>query len=326
MISVVMATYNASKFVADAIESIMNQTFQEFELIVADDGSTDNTLDIIKNYAERDSRIRLIELEHQGVSIARNKAIEVAQYSWIAIMDADDIALPSRLEKQITAAIAQPDVVAWGTAVHHINSKGKILSVSRLGPPTKEAFYQQLQDGHVIGLNNPTALLKKEIFYQVGGYNRQFQVAQDLEMFDRMADYGPILALPEPLVLYRVHSQSASMQKFFLQRQNMRYVRARRLARQANILEPTYDEFLEERRQRPLITRTAKYLETLGLFYYRKAGLYFADGHYVASSFFLGTSIILNPSYSIPRVWNQVLRAKTLNLINKASHIFNSDS
>jgi glycosyltransferase involved in cell wall biosynthesis len=316
-----MATYNASKFLANAIESILNQTFQELELIIADDGSTDNTLDIIKNYAERDSRIRIIELEHEGVSIARNRAVEVAQYSWIAVMDADDIALPYRLEKQIAAAVAQPDVVAWGAAVHHINSKGHILSVSRLGPPTKDAFYQQLQNGYVVGLNHPTALLKKEVFDQVGGYSCQFQVAQDLEMFDRMADHGPILALPEPLVLYRVHLHSASMQKFFLQRQNMRYVRARRLARQANLPEPTLDEFLEECRRRPPLARISKYLETLGMFYYRKAGLCFGEGHYIAGSFFLGVSVALNSSYSAPRLWRQVFATETRGFIQKTSHV-----
>jgi glycosyltransferase involved in cell wall biosynthesis len=314
-----MPTYNASKFVAQAIESILNQTFSEFELLIVDDGSTDNTLDIVKSYAEKDDRIRIIQSEHGGPSKARNIAIAAAHYPWIAILDADDIALPHRLETQIKMAKANPDVVAWGAAVHHMNSEGKILSISPLGPKTEEEFYQMRQEGHVVNLNHPTALLKKEIVLRVGGYNPQFLAAQDLELLDRMAEYGPILAISQPLTLYRVHSQSISMQRFFLQRQAMRYVRNRHLARLAGKKEPTFEEYLKECKQRPWLVRLSKQLQTLGMFYYRRAGLSIGEKQYIQGGFYLGISVVLNPQYSIRRLWGQVLSPKTRQTIEKSS-------
>lgn len=317
MISVVMPTYNASKFVGEAVESILNQTYKEFELIIVDDGSTDNTVEIVNRYAQQDNRIRFFKAEHGGASRARNIAIEAVKYPWIAIMDADDIALPQRLEKQINAARANPKVVAWGAAVHHMNSEGKILSVSTLGPKTEEDFYKMRQEGHVVNLNHPTALLNKEIVLKVGGYNPDF-LAEDLELLDRMAQYGPILATPEPLVLYRVHSQSISMQRFFLQRQCMRYVRARHLARLAGKSEPTFEEFIAERQQRSWFVRLKDKLNTYGIFYYRKAGLLVCEKQYLSGSYYLTMSCILNPEYSIRRVWKQVLSSKSRKLLQKS--------
>ncbi|PSO80230.1 MAG: glycosyl transferase family 2 [Cyanobacteria bacterium QH_9_48_43] len=317
MISVIMTTYNTSMFVAPAIESILNQSFEKFELIIVDDGSTDNTLEIVRRYAERDTRIQVIQTEHGGASNARNVGIQASKYPWIAIMDADDISLPNRLEKQITAAKANSKIVALGAAVHHMNSKGEIFSVSRLGPETEEAFYRQRQEGHVVNLNHPTALLNKGVVLKVGGYNPQFKAAQDLELLDRMAEYGPVIALREPLALYRVHSQSISMQRFFLQRHSMRYVRARHLAKLAGKREPSLEDYFEECRQRPLFSRLSKHLKTLGIFYYRKAGLFVCEKQYLQACFYIGMSAALNPKYSIPRVWKQVLSPETRQAIDK---------
>ncbi|WP_071517279.1 glycosyltransferase [Geitlerinema sp. PCC 9228] len=318
MISVVMATYNASRFVGEAIESIIAQTYPHWELIAIDDGSTDNTREILRTYAAQDSRIRIIQAEHGGASRARNLGIQAAQYPWIAVMDADDIALPQRFEKQIQAAQEKPHVVAWGSAFHHINAAGKILSLSHLGPETEKQFYEMRQAGHVVNLNNPTVLLKREIALKVGGYDPHTLAGHDLDLLDRMAAYGPILALPDPLLLYRIHMQSISMQRFFLQRQAMRYVRHRHLARLAG-KDLTLEEYLQQRQQRPAVERAAKYLETLGIFYYRKAGLLVGEANYLSAVFHLGLAIVCNPGYAFPKIWGQVLSPKTRKMVQKSA-------
>ncbi|RAQ42830.1 glycosyltransferase family 2 protein [Limnospira platensis] len=320
MISVVMASYNAEKFIALAIDSIINQTFTEFELIIVDDGSTDGTLDIIKNYEKQDNRIKVIYSDHGGASQARNLGIAAAKHPWIAIMDADDVAVPHRFQRQIETLEKMPNLVGLGSAVHHINSQGDILSISPLGPKTEEEFYQMRQDGHVVNLNHPTALFKKEIVLKVGGYRPDFFPAEDLELMDRMAEYGPILSLPEPLLLYRVHAGSGSMQRFFFQRQVMRYVRTRHVARLEGKPEPTFEEFLQERASWPVLARVSKYFQTLGMFYYRKAGLMVGEKQYFPASFYLGLSVLMNPQYTVPRVWGQVLSPKTRKIIEKSNN------
>jgi glycosyltransferase involved in cell wall biosynthesis len=319
VISVVLPTYNASKFIGLAIESMLKQTYQDFELIVVDDGSTDDTLKQLQVYLKDDVRLRIIPCEHAGLSAALNIGIREAKYPWIARMDADDIALPERLEQQVQAAVAQPRVVAWGTYAYHINSQGKKLGLAKTGPTTEQAFDELRRDGHLIQLIHPTVLLNREVVLAVGGYKSEFEPVEELELFDRMAAYGPTLALPVPLLLYRVHAQSVSMQRFFFQRILMRYVVARHRSRLAGHPDLTLEQFMHDYQHQPWLTRFQRHLRTSGMFYYRKAGLSLGEGHSVQASFYLGLSMLLSPSYSMKRVWQQVLSPKTRQQLRQMS-------
>lgn len=321
MISVIMAAYNASDFIAPAIESILGQTFRNFELIIIDDGSTDNTLEIVRRYLQEDSRIRIIQSNHVGAPCARNLGIYESKYPWIAVMDADDIAMPERFEKQINAATANPNVIAWGSYAHHISATGEVMSLVRQGPVNEDEFYNVWSNGHVPFVIHPTALIKKEIFLKVGGYAKEFSVSQDFELFERMGNYGPILAIPEPLLLYRVHSQSASMSKFFLQKLLARYVVARHRARINGKKEPDLNQFIEEYKQQPIFSRLKRDTRTLGQFWYRKAGLFFAEKRYLEASLYLSMAIASNPLYSIPRVWKQKLSPRTRQSLDKSKSL-----
>ncbi len=321
MISVIMAAYNAKDFIAPAIESILNQTYSEFELIIIDDGSTDNTLEIIKLYVEKDSRVKLIQSDHLGAPSARNLGVREAKYSWIAIMDADDIALPERFNRQIEATKTNPEVVVWGTYAHHISSTGEVLTLVQQGALNQEDFYNLWNDGHIPFVINPTALLKKNVLLEAGGYDPKYQFVEDLDLFARMASYGPILAIPEPLLLYRIHSKSESMQKFFQQKQLARYIVARHRSYLSGEKEPDLNQFIMEYKQQPLITKIERQVRTLGQFWYRKAGLCFAEKNYLQAGWYLFISMASNPAYSIPRVWKQKLSPKTrqsLELTKKA--------
>ncbi|HRL13268.1 MAG TPA: glycosyltransferase family A protein, partial [Aggregatilineales bacterium] len=123
-----MPAYNAASFIAQAIESILNQTLRNFELIIVDDGSTDTTAQIIADYAARDPRIKAIQGTHRGVSAALNLGLAEARAPWIAIMHADDVALPRRLERQLACAASDPRVIIWGANGYHIGVSGKRLS------------------------------------------------------------------------------------------------------------------------------------------------------------------------------------------------------
>jgi len=276
-----MAAYNAKDFIGPAIESILNQTYREFELIIVDDGSTDNTLEIVEFYLEKDNRIQIIQSKHLGVSSARNLGVNEAKYPWIALMDADDVSLPERFEQQINATKANPRVVVWGTYAHHISTTGKVLTLVQQGVVNEEDFYHLWNNGHVPFVINPTALFKKEIFLKVGGYSANFPVSEDFELCERMGHYGPIIAIPKPLVLYRVHAHSASMTKFFLQKLLTRYVSKRHRSRLEGKEEPDLELFIAQYDKRPPLVRLKRDIHTLGQFWYRKAGLFSAEKHYL---------------------------------------------
>lgn len=323
MISVVMPAYNASKFIAPAIESILNQTFRELELIIVDDGSIDNTLEIVNSYLEQDNRVRVIQSEHIGCSGARNVGIRSAKYPWIAVMDADDIALPERLERQMEAVKANPQLVVCGTYAHHISATGKVLSLQQQGPVTAEEFYNLRRIGDVPFVIHSTALFNKDICLQLGGYAEDFHPTEDFELFDRMGDYGLVLAIPEPLLLYRIHAQSASMQKFFLQRLLTRCVIARHKARLAGNAVPDLNQFIEIEKKQPLVSRIEWQLRSLGQFWYRKAGLFFSEQRYFQAGLYLGMAIASNPSYSIPRLWKQKLSPQARRTLGEPKNLGN---
>ena len=320
MISIILPAYNAAQFIKPAVESILQQTFREFELIVVDDGSTDNTLELLQTFVQQDARVRVIQSQHGGLSQALNRGIAEAQYPWIGRMDADDVALPDRLQKQIDATIANPRVVAWGTYAYHINSRDRVLGIARTGPTTEAEFYEQRNRGDLVQLIHPTVLLKKEVVLAVGGYKSNFEPVEELELFDRMAAHGPTLAIPEPLLRYRIHSNSVSMQRFFFQRVLMRYVVARHRARLAEQPELSYEQFLQDYQHQPLLSRWQRKIKTAGMFCYRKAGLALGEENRVQAVFYLGLAAALHPTYSIPRVWNQVLAPQTRQQLNHVSH------
>jgi glycosyltransferase involved in cell wall biosynthesis len=295
-----MPAYNAEKYLAEAIESILNQTFQEFEFIIVNDGSTDNTLAIIQHYAAQDRRIRVLQTDHVGGGAARNVGVEVAKYDWIAMMDADDISLPQRLEKQIKAAQKHPDVVIWGTYANKINVKGKILSKNQfLGPTTQEEFYAMRQRGEEIYVLHATVLFKKDIFLKEGGYIPKFEGAEDSELFDRISDHGPILALPECLFLYRFHGESVSKNNFFHQKRLGEYLKYRRQAKLKGQRALSLEAFLQQQHK---WAKLKFYYVTLNLFCYRQVTLCYGEKRYGCMIFCLGLTTILSPLASSLRL------------------------
>jgi glycosyltransferase involved in cell wall biosynthesis len=313
-----MPAFNSSNFIAKAIESILSQTFQDFELILVDDGSTDNTLEIMTHYRQQDNRIQIIQSKHVGCSRARNLGINQSKFPWIAVMDADDIALPQRFAKQIEAANANPKVVAWGTYVHHINLKEEVLSLQKHGLLTEEEYYNNMKRGDVPFVIHPTSLIKKEILLRVGGYDPKFSDADDFELFDRLSDHGPILVIPEPLLLYRLHSQSVSMNKYFIRDVLIRYVYKRRAAQIKGEEVVDLDQFIGNDKQKPFLLRTKHYLNNLSQFWYRKAGVFFSEKQYLQATLYLSMVIVVNPLYAIPRIWKQRLSPEARRTLNPA--------
>ena len=319
LISAVIPAFNSSLFIAQAIESILSQTFRDFELLLVDDGSTDNTLEIMKHYMQLDNRIRVIQTEHGGCSHARNIGINQSKSPWIAVMDADDVALPERFAKQIKAANANPKVIAWGTYVHHTNLEGEVLSLQKHGPVTEEQFYALKKKGSVPFVIHPTSLIKKEFLLRVGGYDPKFSDADDFELFDRLSDYGLILAIPEPLLLYRLHSQSVSMKKYFIRDVLTRYVYTRRAAQLKGKEVIDLDKFIVNYKQQPFWLRTKQYIHILSHFWYRKAGVFFSEKQYLQAALYLSMVIAFNPLYSIPRLWRQKLSPEARRILNSAN-------
>lgn len=210
-ISVLMPVYNAQRYLAKAVESILNQTFGDFEFLIVNDGSTDRSLAILQRYAKRDDRIRLISRPNTGHLLALNEMLKLAQGEFIARMDADDIALPERFAHQVAFLRQHPDVVCVGGAQDFIDEAGRILFHYQEAEDNDEI--QRLALGGKTPINHPSAMMRRSAVLQVGGYDPTTYLAEDLDLWLKLGEIGKLANLPITVTQYRQHSQSESERK-----------------------------------------------------------------------------------------------------------------
>ncbi|MCL6433138.1 MAG: glycosyltransferase [Leptolyngbyaceae cyanobacterium HOT.MB2.61] len=208
-VSVLMPVYNSQRYVALAIKSILAQSFQDFEFIITDDGSTDASLSILKRYAEQDSRIHLISRENRGIACTRNEMLLQARGEFVAVMDADDIALPDRLTRQVMFLRQNPDVVCVGSSYQLIDEEGRLLLTCFQMAQNDATIQKQLLAGFG-SIHQPTVMFRRVPAIAVGGYNETMPVCEDLDLWMRLGEVGKLANLPQPLVQYRLHPNSVS--------------------------------------------------------------------------------------------------------------------
>lgn len=307
-LSVVMPAYNAAPYIERAIDSIMSQTFRNLELVIIDDASTDATWNIVSGRAALDDRIRAFRNEtNLGVSAATNRGVELAKAPLIGRMDADDISDPTRFEKQVDEFRAHPHYAVLGTYASHTNEEEQALSLSRTGPASEAEYAELRAKGEPTMVFGGTALFTKELFERVGGYDPRFRRAVDLEFFDRMSDHGPVVALPEPLLLYRLHPGGIVSRAFFEGRQIHRFVAARRRAALEGAAPVSFESFADAERRSPLWRRTLIRLDDLAQFHYREAGMAYGRGNKAAFAGHFIQAFLAHPLFVVKRVWDQRL-------------------
>jgi glycosyltransferase involved in cell wall biosynthesis len=206
VVSVLMAVYNTDRYLAQAVESILNQTFRDFELLIIDDGSSDHSLAILQHYATQDDRIRLTHRENRGIPQTRNELLAQAKGEFLAVIDSDDIAHPDRLALQVAYLQQYPAVVWVGGAFELIDERGYRLTCLPL-PETDAEIRDLLAHGNM-GFLHPTAMMRRDAVAQLGGYDETLPLAEDLDLWLRLSQVGQLGNLPLPVVQYRIHPAS----------------------------------------------------------------------------------------------------------------------
>ncbi len=207
-LSVLMPVYNARRYVAKAVESILDQDFVDFEFLIIDDGSTDGSAEILDDYARRDPRIRLVRRENRGLVASLNEGIALARAPFIARMDADDIALPHRLRVQADFLAAHPEVVCAGGGIDVIDEKGR--RITRIPVAQGNARIQELALQGKTPICHPTAVMRKEAVLAAGAYDPDMMLAEDLDLWLRLGEQGELANVPETVLQYRLHPASVS--------------------------------------------------------------------------------------------------------------------
>lgn len=205
LISVVLSVYNGEKYLSEAIESILTQTYKNFEFIIINDGSTDKSPEIINSYQEHDNRITVISRENKGLIDSLNEGIKKAEGKYIARMDADDISLPVRFEEQVKFMEDNPDIGISGSAVIRFGKNIKTVTWKLLknNDAIKSELLFSSTFAHPSVIMNREMIIKNNLFY-----DNQFLHAEDFELWTRMAKITNMSNLPKPLLKYRVVESS----------------------------------------------------------------------------------------------------------------------
>jgi glycosyltransferase involved in cell wall biosynthesis len=203
-----MACYNADRWLEEAIRSVLEQTFGGFELVVVDDGSTDGTIGIVREFARRDDRIALLMKPHSGLSDSLNAGVSRARGTWIARLDADDVAERRRLETQLSFLRTRPDVVLLGSGATEIDELGRAVMIHRY-PRSHGRLLRNLERGMRFFAHS-SAIIRRESLEEVGGYRSEFRKAQDTDLWFRLGERGSVACLGECLVRIRTHSGQLS--------------------------------------------------------------------------------------------------------------------
>lgn len=206
-VSVLMPVRNAQRFVGEAVKSILRQTFHDFELIVVDDGSDDETAPIVETYARIDSRVCLLRQSSSGLIPALITAQTAAKGQYIARMDGDDIAHPNRFEEQLNFLSRNSNVVAVGGQVHIIDQDNNIVRTGRY-PLTPLECRSYLDFGSPFC--HPATMIRKASFDEVNGYRSWFQRAEDYVLWLRLAKIGDLANLDRVVLKLRVHGTNTS--------------------------------------------------------------------------------------------------------------------
>lgn len=215
-VSVVMPVYNARRFLGEAVQSVLRQTYRDFEFLIFDDGSTDGSCKLLRQCANADPRIRLHFGSHRGHVYWLNVGIEQARGEFYARMDADDVSLPERFRRQVSFLDSHHEVLAVGCQTITISSAGLPIR-EKQWPTGHEEIEERLLDGYA-GLAHPSAMIRLSALRQVDGYREEYKVAQDIDLCLRLAEAGRLANLPDVLLLYRAHPASISHTKSALQR------------------------------------------------------------------------------------------------------------
>ncbi len=242
-ITVLMPVYNGARYVALAIESVLGQTHRGFEFLIMDDGSTDETPQILAEYAARDPRLRIVRHPNMDQPATLNRGLALARHEWVAILDHDDISLPQRLERQLAMLEQVPEARIVGTWVKEINAQGTEIGARCGGPTSAEEFRALDAAGQRVPLTHPSVLMHRPTILALGGYDPAFGSAADTELWTRVAREHTIVVVPEPLVLYRIHGQSMSFRRVFEQREMLRWILERDGARRSGRPVPSFATF-----------------------------------------------------------------------------------
>ena len=220
-VSVIIPVYNGEAYLADAIESVKDQTYTDWEIIAVDDGSKDRSPLILQEYEKGlSAKFRLLTQSNQGISPARNLAIEVSSGEYVALLDSDDVWFPEKLELQVSVLERMEEVAMVYSDCTVVDRQGNVIRKTYFEkPPLHGVIFRELLLSNCIP--SSSALIRRSVFQQVGSFNPAYRIAMDYDLWLRIADRYPIEVIDRPLMQYRVHPGGISSNRAEMIREDL---------------------------------------------------------------------------------------------------------
>ncbi|MBE9126713.1 MULTISPECIES: glycosyltransferase [unclassified Coleofasciculus] len=219
-ISVIIPAYNASKTIKETVESVLNQTFSDFELIVINDGSTDSTSEIISTI--KDERLKVFSYPNTGVAASRNRGVSQALGEYISFLDADDLWTPDKLETQLKALQENPPAAVAYSWTDWIDEFGQFLRPGGHFTENGDVYVKLLLKDFIESGSNP--LIRRQALTEVGGFDESLAFAEDWDLWLRLAAQYSFVAIPSPQILYRISPNSASFNVWKMELGSLRVI------------------------------------------------------------------------------------------------------
>jgi glycosyltransferase involved in cell wall biosynthesis len=299
LVSVVMPTYNGSRYVLEAIRSVLSQSHSPLELVIVDDGSTDSTCEVVTSL--NDHRIQLVRQENSGVASARNTGLARARGPLVAFLDQDDSWASEKIIRQVPL-FSDPTIGIAGSLMSYVGSSGR-----KLGTSGELADHQQdrIAAARLMPFAPSSIVARTELLRSLGGFDaelaRTVAPIDDLDLVSRVAQTHRIVTVPETLGTYRVHAEAGSFAKFYEMQRGTRFLQARIAARQRGA-DLTWQDWSSTTVDSKAVQRREK-----ARFHYRRAGFGIASGQPVRGLIDLAVATGLAPNYTLPRLRRQLI-------------------
>jgi alpha-1,3-rhamnosyltransferase len=294
-VSVIMAVYNGERFLDEAIESVLNQTHRDFEFVIIDDGSTDRSASILAYYSRLDLRVTVIRQINQGPAAACNLALTNARNNLVAVLDADDRLLPTRLKRQIVFSQENPAASVICSYSYIIDAKGKRIGKSR-NDVDVAAGIRDLDPSRFLEVVHPSVMMRRKDVLALCGYNGTLTPLEDRDLWGRMVTSGKLIECQrEFLMEYRLHGASITMWNVFKPNVKGRSIDInviRRLKGEPNLSLEEVKRLLDSR---PLLQKCNQERKFLALMFYKNATRMYAEGNVLRFAVLIGVAMFLRP-------------------------------
>lgn len=306
-VTIAIPAYNAEKFLRETIQSCIAQDYKNLDIVVINDGSTDGTLSVAEEF-KANNKLNIIDQKNKGKAESLNQVMEDVDSDYLAIMDADDVAMSSRISRQVAFMEQHPRLGATSSYLEYISESGRAVGVMKSDLLSAEAATRYEDDNEPFALFCPSAMIRKEVFKNKRlRFRGEFWPADDVDLWNRIYEAGyEVFIQPEILVKYRIHSLSAVTSSFMRTRKQFEYLRECMRARRAGLPEPTRDAHEEGLAKLPLWKKFNRYRKNIAKASYRTAGFAFAEKSYLRAMYYMAKSLICQPSYTLRRLRSQL--------------------